>query len=97
MMRAVVWSLMGREHTIGCRNSECGGHQSVLFRGTEECLNPVSQLSGGQIKALYTGGMVGTGVLVGGLSSSFQHGTSHFCHSYHGRASRLSSSHHFLF
>ena len=69
----------------------------MLFRGSEECLNPVSQLSGGQIKALYTGGMVGPGVLVGGLSSSFQHGTSHFCHSYHGRASRLSSSQHFLF
>lgn len=83
--------------TIGCRNSGCGGNQSVLFRGSEECLNPVSQLSGGQIKALYTGGMVGPGVLVGGLSSSFQHGTSHFCHSYHGRASRLSSSYHILF
>ena len=58
--------------TIGCRNSGCGGNQSVLFKGSEECLNSVSQLSGGQIKALYTGGMVGPGVLVGGLSSSLE-------------------------
>lgn len=85
------------EQTTGYRNSVCGGNQSVLFRGTEECLNPVSQLSGGQIKVLYTWGMAGTGALVGSLSSSFQHGTSHFCHSYHGRVSRLSSGHCFLF
>lgn len=36
-------------------------NQSVCFRGTGECLNPVSQLNGGQIKALYTWGMAATG------------------------------------
>ena len=85
------------EQTIGYRNSVRGGNQPVLFRGTEECLNPVSQLSGGRIKVLYAWGVAGTGALAGGLSSSFQQGTSHFCHSYRGTVSRLSSGHCFLF
>lgn len=41
------------------------GISQCFSRRTEECLNPVSQLSGGQIKALYTGGKVGTGVWLG--------------------------------
>lgn len=69
----------------------------MFFCGTGECLNPVSQLCGGQIKALYTWGTAGAGALVGGLNSSFQHGTSYFCHSYHRTAARLSSDHCFLF
>lgn len=60
----------------------------MFFRGTRRCLNPLSQLSRGRMKALYTGSVPGPGGLLGGLCSSSQHGMSHICHSYHSRASR---------
>lgn len=59
----------------------CGWNQSILLRGPETIL--IQLLSSAVVMTALTHGVWQARVLVGGLGSSFQCDTSHFCHSYH--------------
>lgn len=59
----------------------CRRNQSISLRGPESIL--IQQLSSVVVMTVLTHGVQLAGVLVGGLGSSFQCDTSHFCHSYH--------------